>query len=343
MLRIWSTRRAMLTILAPIMLWWPSLRAHADEPETAPVEITYGPLLELHHWVRAAVDGRGESWTREGFTEAVERAKVIAQSQRSSLDWETVDALITRTNDLDGAMESAKTAKLPWGVTVESDDYRAAVGAYFESLRPLVDPFIEEAWPERRAKLESLAGWLDEHFIQKPEVLEWHAQSLVLQMPDPPVTLVLVTQTGWPGGFTHRDASDHGISYVALMLGPRELVYETVVHELTHALEVQDGAHSVPSRIRSALIEAGIHPRDRAARNGWHTIYFIQSAMTTKKFLDPDHVPYGEVHGLYERMGPIAEIELRAWEDHHAGDLSVDEAVDQIVEEILALTQDEAN
>jgi hypothetical protein len=61
---------------------------------------------------------------------------------------------------------------------------------------------------------------------------------------------------------------------------------------------------------------------------------FVQAAETMRRIYNPDHVAYGEATGLYERLGEVAVVEREVWPRHLDGELTRDEALRRIVEEL---------
>lgn len=145
---------------------------------------------------------------------------------------------------------------------------------------------------------------------------------------------VAIVASGVPlGGLTSDDRDDQPLCVVNAQGLDGTLLAETVIHEAIHALgmhdRVRDDGGSPVARLRDVSFSAA-GGRGKFGQL-WHVPYFVTAAEAVRRFVDADHVPYGEARGYYGRAGRPAEIVLPIWTDLLAERCSPDEAVDRII------------
>jgi hypothetical protein len=160
-----------------------------------------------------------------------------------------------------------------------------------------------------------------------------------LQLEDSGGTVpVFLTAAGPPpGGFTSRSRETSAACFIAVEGFAGSLLYEVILHESTHAFEVlaADANPSVLDLLRRELASRGVSEKDPKYRDVPHTLMFVQSAETVKRFINPQHIPYGEVLGYYKRIGKIADSVQRHWLLHLDGHVDVPTTVRHIVDDVL--------
>ena len=151
-------------------------------------------------------------------------------------------------------------------------------------------------------------------------------------MKDPGLALpvYLVGDAPFPGAVTVRGEGGRGVSFVAVNGLEESQLFEIVLHEVTHSLDLAAGEHSAFGELRTALEKAGVDARDRRLRDLPHALMFVQSAESIRRRVDPAHRDYGEVEQLYARMGADTESMRGFWRDHLEGKLERGAALDSI-------------
>jgi hypothetical protein len=191
-----------------------------------------------------------------------------------------------------------------------------------------------ETWSAHAASIAAARARWDEHVAPKErELLRYHLESLGMADPGLAIPVYLVAAAPQPGAVTHLDDQGRGVCFVSV--GEKSgtagsQLFETVLHEATHALDVASQT-SVLGDLRRALEAVGVGPRERAFRDLPHTLMFVQAAESVRRQVDPGHQDYGDVSGYYGRV-PRSELVRGFWRDHLGGKLSRAEAVAGIVE-----------
>jgi hypothetical protein len=176
----------------------------------------------------------------------------------------------------------------------------------------------------------ALARWERDVAPKEAELLAFHLKSLGMADPHLTVPVYLTAEGPWPGAVTHYDDAGKGVCFVGLEETEGSQLYETVLHEVTHALDIAAGDASVLGELRKRLEAAGLSRRDRAMRDLPHTLMFVQAAESVRRVVATGHQDYGVVSAYYSRV-PTAELVRGFWSDHLAGKLTLEEALDGIV------------
>jgi hypothetical protein len=83
--------------------------------------------------------------------------------------------------------------------------------------------------------------------------------------------------------------------------------------------------------LRARLEKAGFTRRDKEWREVPHTLMFVQAGETIRRVVDPKHEPYGVVAKYYDKVRPIADVEIPAWTAYLDGKTTREEAVEKIL------------
>ncbi len=318
-----------------------ALCAPVSAQDRAPIVVEHSALNDLHHHIRAVLHDRADAIDLPGIDQALARAEDLEGLMAGeSLAWAPVDIIISgfdSTEGLDELLAQTWTSRRFRG---DKAEFQRRAAEYARALAPIEDAFLERHWPGRRAELERWCEWIDETIVAQPEAFYWHAERLGYARPEQVLTIVVVTETGWPGGFTNA-SRDKRASFVQITGETESSMYELCIHEMTHSLDILDRGEkrAAPTRIRNELrgVVADNRRGAQLLRNAWHTVYFIQSAMTTRRFFDETHVDYGLTTDLYERSGPAYPIQRRIWDAYNNDEISLDDAVEQTITQLSAL------
>jgi len=147
----------------------------------------------------------------------------------------------------------------------------------------------------------------------------------------------LVTECHPPGASTYflRGGAPATVLGLAGLERPG-LLEETTLHESTHGfdLAVRGGASAFET-LRELLEARGVERSDPRYHDVPHTLMFVQAEETIRRLYDPRHVAYGDATDLYQRIGEAAVVERRIWERYLDGELDRDQALRQIVDELV--------
>lgn len=329
-------------LVAPQTVHAQSSSMAGAKTETTRLDYRIEPLVDLYNYVRALATHRGNPEVPAEFAEAVAAAKKLREKLGLSiLAWGALDQKLLScksASDLKRAFEA-----LPQEIPVfrgKPIAIRAEAVRFAEELVAVEAVYREKRWPTHQASIRAAMQRIESQFQPKEtECLNFMIQSLDMKDPKDVVPVYLVQQASWPGAFTLKRADGGGVCFVSV--GPTEhtgsLLFETILHEATHALDVlTKDTGSVLIEMRQKLVAAGMSPSDRNLRNIPHTLMFIQAGETIRRMVNPRHKHYGDAAGYYEKMGRVAVVERPIWIEYLDGKLTRKEAVDGIV---VALVQ----
>jgi hypothetical protein len=326
----------MATAIAPLVL---ALLGSASVPppvpqEKAPTRIEFheSAAIDLYFYVRATA-GSGQASPIEAIAPAVAAAKELHRGLVGDpLAYGPIEGLLPGAEH--AADIAAAFARAPESVELR-DGRKAPLRAGAQKLAAALvqaEPAFAELWVEHEKRTSAaLERWKTRVAPKERELLAFHLASLGMRDPSVAIPVYLVAEASWPGAVTHLDDAGRGVCFVAVDPEPGTRLFETILHEATHALDVATNDESALGALRKALEAAGHGPRDRAYHDLPHTLMFVQAAESIRRVIDPAHVDYGETEKVYERMGPSAEAVRGFWRDHLDGKLSQSEALDGIV------------
>lgn len=300
------------------------------------------PLVDLYHYIREQATRRTEPDAPKEFDAAVAAAKKLCEKLgATTLEWEPLDQRLHECRtaaQLKRAFEQLpESIRRFRGPPVEA---RAEAIAFAEALIAIEPAFMKEMWPSHQKAIREARERIETQFRPKEaECIRYMLRSLGIDDPHDLVPVYLVHRSTRPGAYTIKRPGGGGLVFVQVE-GKEQggtLLYETILHEATHALDLSTGMGAgVFSQLREKLAAAGLTRRDPGFRDIPHTIMFIQAGETIRRIVDSKHKHYGVVAGYYERSGRVAQVERRLWIDHLNGKRSRDEAVDSIVRELTA-------
>jgi len=301
------------------------------EPAATRIVFHESPVVDLHFYVRAVAAG-GRASGIEAFAPAVAAAQELHRALgRNTLAWGALEGLLPGCQsaaDLAAAFGRApETLELRGGGKVALRDGASKLAQALVQA----EPAFQELWKEHVQRTRAArARWAESVGPKEAELLAFHLASLGMSDPRLAIPVFLVAEAPWPGAVTHLDDQGRGVCFVGMEGTEGSQLHETVLHEVTHALDVAAGDASVLGELRKRLTAAGLTPRDPALRDVPHTLMFVQAAESVRRTVAPDHQDYGVVSAYYARE-PTAELVRGFWTDHLAGKLTREEALDGIV------------
>lgn len=301
------------------------------------LKILRQPFHDLWFQVRALGSGDEARDVPEMLSEATAAARALGESLGSPLAFGPLEGMLAGCTSARHALQ--RIDEVPETVRVrpgQEAPLRAPARAVLEALAKIETTWRESVWPERERRLREVESELESGLLAKQdEVWAVHARSLGFEGLTLEVPCYLVTEMPAPGAITHRGDDERGVCFVSVTGMSGSKLWETVIHEATHALDLacDDDAFDA---LRRALEKGGNGPRDRVWRDAPHALMFVVSAETVRRVLDPDHEDYGETDGVYDRIGPAAEAVRKVWSDPANGSATLPERVHRIVAELSA-------
>jgi len=301
--------------------------------EKAPTRIEFHESEAVDLWFHVRAVAGSRATPIEALAPAVEAAQELHRAlARDALAWGAVEGLLPgaeRASDIVAAFVRApESIELPGGA-------KAPVRAGAQKLAAALaqaEPAFAETWKEHALRTRAARErWQATVGPKERELIAFHLASLGMRDPNLAIPVYLVADASWPGAVTHLDEAGRGVCFVAVDTEPGSLLFETVLHEATHALDVATNDDSALGALRKKLEAAGHGPRDKLYHDLPHALMFVQAAESVRRVIDPAHVDYGESEKVYERMGASAEAVRGFWHDHLDGHLTLDQALDGIV------------
>ena len=285
--------------------------------------------IDLYFHVRAMAGGSASPG--EAFAPAVEAARELYGALgRNALALGAIEGLLpgcrTAADVATAFGRAPETVELRGGAKAP---LRAGAAKLAQAL-VAAEPHFEALWKEHaRIIADGRARWNERVGAREAELLAFHLASLGMRDPGLAIPVYLMAEAPWPGAVTHLDEEGRGVCFVAVKGEEGSQLLETVLHEVTHALDVASDEW-VLNDLRGALAAAGIGRRDAAFRDLPHTLMFVQAAESIRRIVAPEHRDYGDVSGYYGRA-PESELVRGFWRDHLEGKLSRAEAIAGIV------------
>ena len=299
------------------------------------------PVAVFLNAVRAAAAssaGEGASLPAE-YEAALAPARRLNEGfGRNTLAWGVIDRQVEGCPNaaalLDRFRELPETVRLFPSGTAPLRDPAVELG---QALVALEEDWLARRWPAHAALLDAARRDIAASFAPHEAACFAHMlDGLGMTDPKAEIPIYLTVDAPWPGAVTYRRRGGGGICFVSVKDHVGTLLYETMLHEATHALDVlTPSGEGVLERLRARLEEAGVEPRDRRMRGVPHTLMFVQAGETIRRVVDPRHVHYGDAAGYYDKVRAIADAELPVWRAHLDGELSRDEALDRIVTAVV--------
>jgi len=306
------------------------------------IELNVSPVVDMHFWLKSMIrKDAGE--VPEPFRQTVQMLR--AYDRKSRVDgpgWAAIETNLggcktvkRMRENLAGLPETSRFAGPPGAGPVPLREPTVTVADAYREIEPI---YLRDHWPDRKARLDERLRDIRADFMPKmPACVAYMLEHLGIDDPEVTIPVYLVVDMPWPGARTLRRHRGDGICFVSInrdeLAG--SLLYETILHEATHALDIAAGGDDVFDAIRTKLDQAGLSRDHDAARNVPHTVMFVQAAETIRRIVDPKHEHYGVVSKYYDRVskpGLAVGDEVRdLWTRYLDGKMRRAEAVDRLV------------
>lgn len=324
---MYATRLASLALFAVALP-----RAQDSALAATRIEFQQSAAVDLFYHARALAAAETTD-APEVLLGAARAAKELNRSLGGSfLAWGPIAGLVpgcATASDVERAFAGVPETIELRGGTVRLRESALVLAAALKQAEPV---FLEQVWPAQQREVAAARARLAEGFEPKAAAcLVHHLERLGMKDPGLSIPVYLMARAPFPGAFTHRGADGQSVCFVSLESAEGTQLFETVLHEVTHALDIATPGASVLEDLRKLLEESGIAPRDAVFRDVPHTLMFVQAAESIRSTVAPEHQDYGDVSRFYERSGPVAERVRGFWSDHLEGKITRAEALDGIV------------
>jgi hypothetical protein len=316
----------------------PGTPAAGAQAAHARLELHVSPVADLHFWVRALAEGDGPVPDVPGLDAAVQAARALRGELKGSLAWGILESALDQAPSAAAVLErwsrAPETVKLGPG---RNALLRPGAVRLAEALAAAEPGFLERAWPARKQALEQAVQRLELGY-RPQEAAAFAFVEQHLGFPQQPVAIpvYLVLDGPFPQAFTHRRRGGGGVCFVGVRALEGSQLYEALLHEATHALDVAAGqAPTALATLRWTLRQQGVLDNDRRMRDVPHTLMFVNAAEAVRRTIDPAHRDHGDVAGYYPKVEPIAGIERAVWAEYLDGKLQREQALQRIVQQVL--------
>ncbi len=301
------------------------------------LDLRIDPLATYFHLVRYAASTKDGVELPAAFEPAVAAAKPLQEKLGGTLAWGPLDRQLvnaTTPAELRERFDEIRKIRLFGGQAVDVHADATELGRAVEAT---FDAYLKDLWPGHEAHLRRVAAEIERDFTPKEaECFAFMLKSLGMTDPRRPIPTYLVMRAQWPGAFTIRHPAGGGLCFMAVERHEGTVLYETMLHEATHALDVStEEGKSALEILRERLVEGGMSPRDGLLRDVPHTIMFIQAGETIRRIVDPEHQHYGDVEGYYPKVQRVVDIERPIWTEYLDGRIDQAEAIDRIAVAVL--------
>jgi hypothetical protein len=168
------------------------------------------------------------------------------------------------------------------------------------------------------------------------ELFTYLTKHLGMEPPNAAVPFYLATTVPNPGSFTiQASAGKPGLCVTGARERPGAMLYDAIFHETLHLLNLErSGAANVVVELKRRLLRNGFANTDLVPRTAPHLLVFIHIGETIRRFIDAS---YRLNAGIFALPGnkAIADIERTSWAAYLSGRMSRDEALDQMVSELV--------
>lgn len=328
-------RSALIAILSVCAL--PVAAQENAAPSETDIELRADPLVDLYQQVRALATSKQEVEVSESLVEAVQIGRTLNATLQRTLAWSVLDGRLPGCESAADlvqrfeALSEPETLRGGFQVSIRDDAIALA-----KALQKIQAAFVRDEWPARKSRIDEAIKRIQKDFAGKErQCFAYMLQSLGMKDPKLRIPVYMVNDGPWPGAVTFATPDGHGVCFVAIDAAKGTQLIETILHEATHALDVQsENSDDVFTRLRNELEKQGKTFRDPVMRDAPHAVMFIQAGETIRRLVHPDHVHYGD-DGLYDRI-PNARRIKEIWIDYLDGKITREQAESRIIETVTA-------
>lgn len=329
------TRREVVKALCAGVAFLPvSVRLMAasalPQASTSSLSFRFDPLIDLYFLLQKQALDDAEPLPE--WRDAVGQMRVAAEYLPGNGDLSLMNGIICGFGSVAELSQAIERMPKAAAGRVPTRDVLKAIAAGLTAAEPVYE---KETGPAHRKLVEeALHGTIEPGLVpDESRCLSFILSRLGIADVGFEVPVFLVASAPEPGAITNRSRQMTAACFVSVRPFAGSTLFEAILHEAAHALEAAAGPESlsVLTRLSEQLTAQGVQPGSPLLRDVPHTLAFVQSAETVRRFLDPAHVPYGVSHGYYAKVPRIAPVVQEVWVEHLDGRLSTDAAVERIV------------
>lgn len=312
------------------------------------LDIKFNPVVDLSYMIRKYATSKSEL---PGYMEPFQEAVGVARELNGEFGgwvsggWPVLDSVLSKCKTTSDAMQAV--SQVPETITSRSGltiRVREAAVRYAKALNAVEPSYLKDIWPKHKAIAERTTASIANNFARKEqECFAYVTTNLGMPDTDYQVPVFLVAETPWPGAFTFWDATRRGTVVVSVEANPGSVLFETLLHEAIHALDLEtEEKGNVLMEIRARLKTAGVAENEITLVQGTHLIVFMQAGETIRRLIEPSHQHYGDVRGVYayDALRPLANVARPVWMAYLDKKISRETAINQIVEGFLRVRKE---
>ena len=251
--------------------------AEPSEEGRTRLDLRVSPIVDLYMLVRrhaepdrgfSKVEGREEApapeW--EGFERAVAAARAIGDRFPTTLFWGYLDSSLEGCETAADLLEAFD--KLPATMLNDKRALRGPAMKLAKAVEAIEPEFLKDRWPTHKEALDAVLEQTQTRLLPvQDDCYDFILESFGMPQARRDLLVYLTYEMPPPGGVTFRRIGGGGISFVAVQDVPPTEVFETVLHETMHTLDILTrDQESMLVRLENELLAARLPPRDPRMR-----------------------------------------------------------------------------
>lgn len=321
----------------------PTSRAFAEPEATeSKIDLRVSPAIDMHFYFKTLARKNDDQVPIE-FRQTVSTVREIDKKARGGgLSWGMIDSALydcqTAKQILEAFSGFPEVYRSRFGPPSDPVPLRAPAVKLAEDYVGLESAFLHDHWPRRKRQIDIRLADVNANFVPKmAPCINYMLQHLGIKDPQATIPVYLVVDMPFPGAHTYRRYGGSALCIVSINRSEFEgsLLYESILHEATHALDIEAGSEDVFDVMRNKLLAAGLTRRNKLFRDVPHTVMFVQAAETIRRIVDPKHEHYGVVSKYYDRIsranasvgGKVHDV----WTNYLDGKITRSAAIDELV------------
>lgn len=314
------------------------------EPRTSEskIDLRVAPAIDMHFYLRTLTRKSDDQIPPE-FRKAVTAIREIDNETRGGgLSWGMIDSALNGCQTAKQIHEAfsgfPEMYRPQFGPPSDPVPLRALTVKLANTYVELESAFLRDHWPQRKRQIDERFSDLNANFVPKmASCINYMLEHLGMKDPLATIPVYLVVDMPWPGATTKRRDDGGALCFIGINKSEFEgsLLYETILHEATHALDIETGGEGVFDVMRNKQLAAGLTRRNKLFHDVPHTLIFVQAAETIRRIVDPKHEHYGVVSKYYDRIsspnvsvgGKVRDV----WTSYLDGKITRSAAIDELV------------
>jgi len=327
--------------------------AFAEPGATASkIDLRVSPAIDMHFYLRTLTRKNDDQIPAEFRNGVMAIREIDKKTKRGGLSWGMIESTLYNCQTPKQIHEAfsgfPEMYQSRIGPPSDPVPLRAPVLKLAEDYIKLESAYLHKHWPQRKRQIDDRLADVIANFIPKmAPCIKYMIEQLGMQDPKATIPVYLVVDKPWPGAETYIRDDGGALCIVSINKSRFEgsLLYEIILHEVTHALDIEAGSKDVFDVMRNKLLAAGLTRRNKLFRDVPHTIMFVQAAETIRRIVDPKHEHYGVVSKYYDRISmpnaSVGEKVRDVWTSYLDGKITRSAAIDELVSWTIVLKSEE--